>query len=447
MKSNKRLWISALSLLMISGIAVGKDDPRIEIKAEHGGYSATITTQFEVSPGGDLDMQNLIGDITISGGNKNQVEIIEDFFFDVDIEKEAESALQRYRARITQTGNGIEVFGNQKRRRYVHSSYHVKLPTKFNLEVETMGGEIRLEVLEGQAVLETMGGDVEVSDVTGDLDVETAGGEIKVRGVAGEVRAETAGGDVELWDARGGHFKLKTAGGDIVLRSIEGNVDAGTSGGDVEAFQVTGDLDLSTSGGEISLREVKGSSHSAETSGGDVEAENVVGDIDLRTSGGDVRATLIAGSVYGRTSGGDIEIDDVSEDVDVSTAGGCLEFDKVMGRLMGKTSGGNVQARITGKGMLKEPISLSTSGGKISLQLPRDVKATVEAEIEISDHYSDYNIHSEFMLKISEDNGKKGDKRWDRSYRRITATGDVNGGGPLIYLKTVDGDIFIEERY
>jgi DUF4097 and DUF4098 domain-containing protein YvlB len=379
--------------------------------------------------------------VTIEGRNGKEVEIIEEFFFDVDTEKEAQSAFERYRASISQMGNRVKVLGQDlDRRRYVTTSYYVKVPEKFSVDVETMGGDVRLEQLEGMALLETLGGDVDVSNVQGDLEVETAGGDINVMGLTGEADLETAGGNVELSLAHNGPFRLKTAGGDINLRSAEGNVDAETSGGDVEVRQVTGDLDLHTSGGDISLEEVKGQSHTARTSGGDVEAENVEGEIELRTSGGDVAATVIAGNVYGRTSGGDIEIFDIGGDVDVSTSGGSLDMKAVTGRLVGKTSGGDVKARVQGQGMLKAPIRLSTSGGEITLELPANVKATVDAQIRTRDPFSNYTMHSDFKLKIKEEDEHK------HGYRLITATGDINGGGPLIELETVEGNIYIEKH-
>lgn len=412
-----------------------------DFQKERGGYSVTMTSSYKVSPGGDLRMEDLVGDVNINGGNSKEVEIIEEFFFDVDTEREAQSAFERYRATISQTGNRIRVQGQDlERRRYVTTTYRVKVPMKFNVDVETMGGDVRLEQLEGTALLETLGGDVEVNEVQGNLEIETAGGDINVTGIAGEADLETAGGDVELDGARSGPFWLKTAGGDITLRSVEGDVDAETSGGDVEVRQVTGNLDLHTSGGDITLEEVKGKSHTARTSGGDVEAENVEGELELRTSGGDVAATMIAGNVYGRTSGGDIEIFEIGGDLDVSTSGGSLDLKAITGRLVGKTSGGDVKATVQGQGMLKAPIRLSTSGGEITLELPADVKATVDAQIRTRDPFSNYTISSDFKLNIEEED------EHEHGYRLITAKGDINGGGPLIELETAEGNIYIEKR-
>ena len=437
MITKKFISMTCLSILLLATLSFAQ----VDLKKERGGYSATFIEKFDVSPGGKLVMKELIGDVTIIGGSSGQVELIQNFFLDVDTEKEAESAFQKYRADVTKQGNTVRVVGPERsRRRYVDISYEVSVPQEFNVDVETMGGEMTLKNLIGEAILETLGGDIEVKDVVGDQEFSTAGGEITANNVEGSILMETSGGDLELKDAKKGPFKLKTAGGEIVLLGVQGNVDASTSGGDIEARNVTGDLDLSTSGGDISLQEVVGKSHSAGTSGGDVEARTVTGDVELKTSGGNVETFGIQGNFYGRTSGGDIEVNRVSGDAEVSTAGGSLELESVGGRLQGKTSGGDIRARVD-KGMkLKSPIKLSTSGGEIILKLPSDVKATIEAVIRIDDPFADYTVRSDFKLKIVEEEAKG-----RRGRRTIYATGDINGGGPLIDLSTAEGDIIIEK--
>jgi DUF4097 and DUF4098 domain-containing protein YvlB len=129
-------------------------------------------------------------------------------------------------------------------------------------------------------------------------------------------------------------------------------------------------------------------------------------------------------------------------DVEVSTSGGDLDLklEKIAGRLEGETSGGDIKASIAGK--LTGGIKLSSSGGDIDIRLPADVKATIHAEVRLMDPYSDHTIRSDFKLRIKEeDKGQiiRGDTRF------ITATGDINGGGPVIELKTVEGDITIEK--
>ncbi len=434
--------IAILAVLIAIPTVIAGATERVEKEdfvAEHGGYSVTLTETFKVKSGENLEMENLIGDINVNGGNKHEVKIIHHFFFDVDTQKEAESAFNRHRSETSQSGDVIRVVGKESHRRpYVDVSYDVSIPSEFNIDIETMGGDVQVDKLKGMIRLETLGGDLDLRSCEGEIEGETAGGDINVENFIGETDIRTAGGDVDLRDGKKGPFRLETSGGDITLRSTEGRIDAQTSGGNVEADKVKGDVDLSTSGGDIIMEDVEGVNHRASTSGGDVEANNVTGEVELKTSGGEVTASAIQGDVYGRTSGGDIEVFDISGDADISTSGGSLDVKGVMGRLVGKTSGGDITAVIQGQGMLKESVRLSTSGGELTIKLPGDVKASVQAEIRSHDPFGHYNVRSDFKLKIVDDDG--------HGYKTITATGDINGGGPRLELYTSDGDINIEKR-
>lgn len=439
MRGKLSVWMIPFGILLLTAGAAAQ----VHIEKSRGGFSASISETFPVSPGGELRMIDMIGDVQVEGGNADQVDVIQNFYFDVGTEEEAQKAFELYRARVSKVGNRVEVVGTKESwRRYVNASFRVKVPERFNAEVETSGGEVSLSQLKGDADLSTSGGDVRVTDVTGQVVVKTAGGEIQARNIEGTAILKTAGGDVELTDGKIGPFTLKTAGGSITLRTSQGNTDASTAGGNVEAHGIEGDLDLSTSGGEIILQHVKGKTHRAKTSGGDVEAQDVTGDVVLKTSGGEVVALRVQGNVEGSTSGGDIEIADVTGNVEVSTSGGELDLRHVGGRLIGETSGGDVKVVVGEPVALKYPIKLSTAGGEIEVRLPSDVKATISALIRIQDSIRDYWVRSDFKLKIEEEEVSK---KFSRDYREVRATGDINGGGPLIELETVNGNIIIQK--
>jgi DUF4097 and DUF4098 domain-containing protein YvlB len=163
-----------------------------------------------------------------------------------------------------------------------------------------------------------------------------------------------------------------------------------------------------------------------------------------------VIATQVQGRVLGRTSGGDVEVSAITGEADISTSGGNLELNGVWGPMTGKTSGGDIRARVDKGGKLPGPIRLTTSGGEIELRLPADVQASVSARILIQDNLfssyglgsDDYAILSDFKtIKVDEEIlQKEGHKR----VHEVRASGDINGGGPLIELETVNGDIHIE---
>ncbi|NMB80998.1 MAG: DUF4097 domain-containing protein, partial [Ignavibacteria bacterium] len=99
--------------------------------------------------------------------------------------------------------------------------------------------------------------------------IETSGGDILVQNVNGKLRLETSGGDVDLKNTNG-ELKINTSGGDITLNKHTGNSNVSTSGGDISSRELKGDLYASTSGGDINI-EVNDGKVSAKTSGGDIE--------------------------------------------------------------------------------------------------------------------------------------------------------------------------------
>lgn len=184
---------------------------------------------------------------------------------------------------------------------------------------------------------------------------------------------------------------LRTSGGDISVASLDGKVTANTSGGDIELARIDGEINVTTSGGDISLTE------------GTATAR-------LHTSGGDIRVGRIAGPADINTSGGDIEINSAGSTIKASTSGG--------------------DVRATFDGGIPADTSLSSSGGDIVARLTKPTAFRLDASTSGGDVEAD-------GLTITIERGGVGKSR---------LVGAVNGGGPLLKLRTSGGDIKIITR-
>ncbi|MFH1861609.1 MAG: DUF4097 family beta strand repeat-containing protein [bacterium] len=437
------MWIARIigSLLCLV-LLVGEGFTQVNIEKTKGGFHAVLIRKFDVKSAGLVRTRNLVGNVRIRGGDSKQVVITMDYFIAAENEKEAQEIFERIGAEVNKNGNQIEIIGKEKYSCCDDYTYLIELPEVFNLDVRTVGGEIQLSQIKGDALLNTAGGDIGIANVTGSLNAETAGGEIIASYIDGITLLRTAGGDVELRNGSTGPFSLSTSGGEIELQEIRGDANVVTAGGNIVARNVNGNLELRTSGGEIILQNVSGVAHIAKTSGGDVRADNVSGRVDLRTAGGELIIRTIRGAVNGHTSGGDVNVFDVFGDVSVSTLGGELQINDVRGRVQGETSGGDVYASLKKGEQLDGPIRLCTSSGSIELQLPEDVKATIQAIVRIENSPRDYDIRSDFRLEVIEE---KLEHRFGREMREVRASGKLNGGGFLIELETINGDINIEK--
>jgi len=183
-------------------------------------------------------------------------------------------------------------------------------------------------------------------------------------------------------------------------------------------------LNLNTSGGNISVASVAGNVH-ARTSGGNLKFARIEGDIDGHTSGGNI--TLLEGTARAqlRTSGGNIEVERAGGPTDVSTSGGDVRIRSVAQLISATTSGGDVRAVITEP--LKQDAILSTSGGTVAVEVVKDSGFQLDA----STSGGDVNASG---LTITIAKGGTGKSR---------LAGAVNGGGPLLKLRSSGGDINI----
>jgi len=391
-----------------------------EITGRSGEYKTTVTKTFNVEPGGKLVMKGTSGDVEVSSWKSNSVEIIEDLVMDVFTRGEAEEILERTESSYSQEGSTIYVRAKDGRDE-VHRNYHVRVPEKFNLDVSTSGGDMIVEGVTGTIELNTSGGDIEMTKMAGQCRVRTSGGDLIFKDISGALEAHTSGGDVDLTDIFA-ETNVQTSGGDITLMNCKNTVSLQTSGGDIDIRQVAGNL-------------------AAATSGGDITVSGCQGQTSLSTSGGDIQMSKIGGQIAASTSGGDIDGSDFGDAINVRTSGGEISLTNVRGAATAFTSGGDIALEITLTDFTKpHAIQLETTGGSIELTLPAKFPANITAEIRLDRRDSilkRYDIYSDFPLTKAEPSETEG--------RILRSTGEINGGGDAVILKTRGGDIRIKK--
>ena len=283
----------------------------------------TVEKTFTVQPGGSLKVQTSGGDIKVLTGPGNGVKVTATERFDTDSETKADELLKDLDLTIEQQGDNVSAIAKYDRHGGWHFgswppvsvSFTVLVPAHYNVDLNTSGGDIHLESINGQARLRTSGGDIKIDRVDGEVDGGTSGGNITLREGTANVKLTTSGGDIQV-DRAGGEADLSTSGGDINIKSVQGRLTASTSGGDVKASiegALKGDCKLTTAGGEVVVSVDKNAAFDlkAHTSGGDVDAAGITISIEK----GGLRRSSLAGKVNGggpqlylSSSGGDIRI-------------------------------------------------------------------------------------------------------------------------------------------
>jgi hypothetical protein len=181
-------------------------------------------------------------------------------------------------------------------------------------------------------------------------------------------------------------------------------------------------VDLRTSGGRIDVRTLNAEVR-AETSGGGVVVQDVAGTVNAHTSGGSIEAERLNGQTKLTTSGGGITVTDSTGDLYARTSGGSIHIQNEDGRVDAHTSGGGIRAALrANRGAV-----LATSGGSITLLLPQDAHATIDATT------SGGRVMSDLPVTTTE-------------FARNDLRGTLAGGGPPISLHTSGGSIHIESE-
>lgn len=223
-------------------------------------------------------------------------------------------------------------------------------------------------------------------------------------------------------------LNLKTAGDAISATDVTGDVDAKTSGSGLCFQKITGRIDGKTSGGHINLEAFNGDTL-LKTSGGNITLETGTGNVKAKTSGGNLQFTNVTGAIDGKTAGGSITLRDCRGGADVKTSGGGIEVEND-GPVLAKTTGGSIRCQLekasTGQNLL---LDLETIGGGINVSLVPDIAATVEAK----------GLGGAVTTELPVEAEEAGPVRSNE------LQGTINGGGPLLKLRSVGGNIILRK--
>jgi hypothetical protein len=179
-------------------------------------------------------------------------------------------------------------------------------------------------------------------------------------------------------------------------------------------------VDLWTSGGHLDVRDLS-ASVGATTSGGGAFVQNVTGAVNVHTSGGSIEAQHLKGPVEFSSSGGGIDVTDSTGDLDLRTSGGDIRIQDVEGRVHAATSGASIRAELRAN----RGISLTTSGGAITLLLPHNTHASIDAESGGGRVTCDFPLSAAQIAASSH------------------LLGAIGGGGEPISLRTSGGSIHL----
>lgn len=271
--------------------------------------------------------------------------------------------------------------------------------------------------------------DVKVPRELALVKIETEGGNVDTTGISGRVEAESGGGSIHLDDIGGGAH-AETGGGTIEIGTVNGDLGLHTGGGSIDVRHANGKLVAETGGGSVEIMSASQGA-SVETGGGSVQLHQSSGRVKVSTGGGSIDLGDIGGPAEIETGGGSIHLSSAKGHVDAHTGGGGIELYGVPSA-RAETSAGGITVKLVKTSAEPASSMLETTAGDITVYIAPDVNISVRANVDLG---SGHRITSEFPdIHVNSEGDKWGPKT-------LTAEGQLNGGGPLLKVRTTTGDI------
>lgn len=336
------------------------------------------------------------GSVNVTGGTQREVTYTVRKRVYVASEDEARRALARFRVRSARTVDSTVIEGSWEggSPRKFSADFQVQAPRETEMvRISTDGGAVGARNLSGRVEAESGGGAITVSDIGGPLSVETGGGTVSVNNCPGPLSLHTGGGAITVSGAAG-RAQIETGGGAVrVQRAAQASVETGG-----------GDVDVRSCGGELH----------ATTGGGNIDIGDVAGRVSMETGGGNIHLASATGPVVAETGGGTIELYKLAQGAKA------------------ETGSGGITAEFLGVGPTGS--TLETAAGHVIVYISPQARLTLRASLEMA---NGHRITSDFPdFKISNEGG-------DWGPQNISATGNLNGGGQVLRIRTMSGNIEI----
>jgi len=189
-------------------------------------HTDRLSRTLRLGRNGTFDLQNVSGDIVVTGGGGNEVRI--DVVKRVRHPNEAQgrALLDSIAVRIEERNGNVEVRTDYPRRLNWLGGvdYTVALPREANV------------------ILRSVSGDMRVSNVDGDLRAETVSGSIIATDVRRIRQAKTISGDLEITDSDSDDVAGSTVSGSVIARGVKArSLDLQSVSGDIRMTDVESD--------------------------------------------------------------------------------------------------------------------------------------------------------------------------------------------------------------
>jgi DUF4097 and DUF4098 domain-containing protein YvlB len=224
-------------------------------------------TTIAVPAGTRLSLENVGGEVTIRGWDRNQVRIQASHSSRTTVGIRLSESVLRLSPRSARSmGNMGGVV-----------DYVLTVPASMNIELGGMFADVIIEGTRGEIKVNTVEGNISVKGGGGSLELATVNGKITVDGATGRLNLRAVSDDIEVSNVQG-EVLAETVSGDVQLSRVDGRrVEAQTVSVDVTfdgTIRADGTYSLLTHSGDITVAVPENASVLVQTAvaNGDVSA-------------------------------------------------------------------------------------------------------------------------------------------------------------------------------
>jgi hypothetical protein len=170
----------------------------------------------------------------------------------------------------------------------------------------------------------------------------------------------------------------------------------------------------------------------ARTGDGSINADDLAGTVGLSSGDGSIRARRIEGSLRVHTGDGSISVTDAAGRVEADSGDGSVELTGRFDAVDVRTGDGSVRLDVLDGSALKTDWSVNTGDGSISLRLPANLDADLDA------HTGDGGVHADGLPVQAERDNETRD-----SGNRDSLRAQLGKGGRTLRLRSGDSSINI----
>jgi uncharacterized protein YehS (DUF1456 family) len=138
---------------------------------------------------------------------------------------------------------------------------------------------------------------------------------------------------------------------------------------------------------------------------------------------------------------GDIEVENVQGELEINNVNGGIKCTGISGSVVASTVNGNVITTFTSIDE-KAPMAFTTLNGNVDVSLPAGAKSNFKLKSERGEIYTDFD------MEIDKTQGQAETKKESGMYRlklEDWIMGKINGGGPEMLMKNMNGNIYIRK--